>query len=110
MNLDRKDLNVELYRKLFLVRTAETGIRKYYHEDEMKTPMHMSMGEEAIVVGVCQALGGEGQVFGAYRSHALYLARTGETDGFFAEMYGKDSGIARGKAGSMHMSAPEKGL
>jgi TPP-dependent pyruvate/acetoin dehydrogenase alpha subunit len=108
--LDRKDLNIELYRKLYLIRAAETGIRKYYHEDEMKTPMHMSMGEEAIVVGVCQALGPEAQAFGTYRSHALYLAKTIETDRFFAEMYGKDSGVARGKAGSMHMSAPENGL
>lgn len=107
---DRKELNVALYEKVYLIRAAERGIQKYYHEDDMKTPMHMSMGEEAIVVGVCEALGPEGQMFGTYRSHALYLARTGETDDFFAEMYGKASGIARGKAGSMHMSAPQQGL
>ena len=108
--MERKELNIELYRKLYLIRTAENGIRKYYHEDDMKTPMHMSMGEEAIIVGACQALGPEGQVFGSYRSHAIYLAKTGETEGFFAEMYGKITGVARGKAGSMHMSAPESGL
>lgn len=108
--MDHKDLNIELYRKLYLIRAAESAIRKYYHEDDMKTPMHMSMGEEAIIVGACQALGADGQVFGSYRSHAIYLAKTGETDGFFAEMYGKVTGIARGKAGSMHMSAPESGL
>jgi TPP-dependent pyruvate/acetoin dehydrogenase alpha subunit len=76
----------------------------------MKTPMHMSMGEEAICVGVCQALGPNSQALGSYRSHALYLAKTGETDGFFAEMYGKATGVARGKAGSMHLSSPEHGL
>ena len=108
--MDRKKLNIDLYRKLYLVRSAECAIRKYYHEDDMKTPMHMSMGEEAIIVGTCQALGQEGQVFGSYRSHALYLAKTGETDGFFAELYGKVSGVARGKAGSMHMSSHEDGL
>jgi pyruvate dehydrogenase E1 component alpha subunit len=49
-------------------------------------------------------------VFGTYRSHALYLARTGDTDGFFGELYGRTSGAARGKAGSMHLAAPERGL
>jgi TPP-dependent pyruvate/acetoin dehydrogenase alpha subunit len=106
----RSALNIELYRSLYLIRSAETGIRKYYHEDDMKTPMHMSMGEEAIVAGVCRALGQDSQVYGSYRSHALYLAKTHDTDGFFAEMYGKATGPARGKAGSMHMSSPENGL
>lgn len=104
------DLNLDLYKKLYLIRKAEEEIRRYYPEDEMKTPMHMSMGEEAIVVGVCQALKSEDQIFGTYRSHALYIAKTGETDKFFAEMYGKMTGVAKGKAGSMHLSAPESGL
>ena len=108
--MNRQELNIELYRTLYLVRSAENGIRKYYHEDDMKTPMHMSMGEEAIIVGACEALGPQGQVFGSYRSHALYLSKTRETEGFFAEMYGKVTGVARGKAGSMHMSSPEHGL
>jgi len=103
-------LNSELYKKLYLIRKAETEIREHYFENEMKTPMHMSMGEEAIVVGVCQALGRNSQVFGTYRSHALYLVKTGETDKFFAEMYGKITGGAMGKAGSMHLSAPEEGV
>ena len=103
-------LNLDLYKKLYLIRKAETEIRKYYPEDEMKTPMHMSMGEEAIVAGVCQALEKNSQVFGTYRSHGLYLAKTEETDRFFAEMYGKMTGGAKGKAGSMHLTAPEVGL
>ncbi len=76
----------------------------------MKTPMHMSMGGEAISVGVCSALGNLGAVYGTYRSHALYLSMTGETDMFFGELYGKTTGVARGKAGSMHLSAPEYGF
>lgn len=106
----RKNLNYALYKKLLLIRTAEEGIQRYYSEDEMKTPMHMSMGEEAIAVGVCHALAPHDQVLGTYRSHAIYLAKTNETDRFFGELYGKISGVARGKAGSMHLSAPESGL
>jgi TPP-dependent pyruvate/acetoin dehydrogenase alpha subunit len=76
----------------------------------MKTPMHMSMGQEAIVAGVCHALKPQDQVLGTYRSHGLYLAKTQESDRFFAEMYGKVSGPCGGRAGSMHLLAPESGL
>jgi acetoin:2,6-dichlorophenolindophenol oxidoreductase subunit alpha len=108
--LDRRELSVELYRALFLIREAEGLIRKDYHQDLMKTPMHMSTGEEAICVGVCRALSASDQVLGTYRSHGLYLAKTGETDRFFAEMYGKVTGMAKGKGGSMHLTAPADGL
>lgn len=108
--MDRKELNIELYRGLFLIREAEGAIRKDYHQDVMKTPMHMSTGEEAICVGVCRALAVSDQVLGTYRSHGLYLAKTGETDRFFAEMYGKATGMAKGKGGSMHLTAPADGL
>lgn len=103
-------LHLELYRKMYLIRAAELLIQKHYPEDEMKTPMHMSMGEEAIVVGICHALKPEDQVLGTYRSHGVYLAKTGETDRFFAEMYGKASGCSGGKAGSMHLFSPQSGV
>lgn len=107
---DLTTLHLDLYCKMYLIRTAELLIQKHYPEDEMKTPMHMSMGEEAIVVGVCHALGTEDQVLGTYRSHGVYLAKTGETDKFFAEMHGKASGCSGGRAGSMHLLAPQSGL
>ena len=49
-------LRTDLYKKLYLVRSAEEMIKKHYSENEMKTPMHMSAGSEAIAVGVCYAL------------------------------------------------------
>ena len=104
---NRIGLNLELYKKGYLIRRTEEKIREYYLENEMKTPVHLSIGEEAIAAGVCQALSIEDQIFGTYRNHGIYLARTGETDKFFAELYGKQTGAARGKAGSMHISAPE---
>lgn len=101
---------LDLYKKMYLMRASEEAIIKYYPEDEMKTPMHMSMGEEAIVAGVCYALSDADYALGTYRSHALYLGKTGETRNFFAELYGKCTGTAKGKGGSMHLSSPEKGL
>ena len=105
----RSKLNKDLYEKLYLIRSAEAVIEKHYPEDEMKVPMHMSKGGEAISVGVCHALGENAQIFSSYRSHGIYLALTEETDEFFAEMYGKTTGMAKGKAGSMHLSALESG-
>ncbi len=103
-------LSVSFYQKLYLIRRVEERIRDLYGEDEMKTPMHMSRGGEAIAAGVLEAVGSKSQVFGTYRSHALYLAKTQETDKFFAEMYGKATGVAKGKGGSMHIAFPEAGF
>ena len=92
-----------LYRKMFLSRKAEEKIQEEYKNDEMKTPMHMSMGEEAIATGVCAALGKRAQIFSTYRTHGTYLASTEDVKSFFAELYGKDSGPGGGKGGSMHL-------
>ena len=108
--ITRKKINIDLYKKVYLVRRAEQAIAKYYPENDMKTPMHMSMGEEAITAGLSLALGKKHQAFGYYRSHALYLCKTGESNQFFAEMYGKASGVVRGRGGSMHLVAPKHGL
>lgn len=107
--MDTLALGVELYKRVYLIRKAEEFIIAEYPKNEMKTPMHMSMGEEAIAAGVCLALGDEGQVLASYRSHAVYLAKTNESDQFFAELYGRVTGVAKGKAGSMHLSNPALG-
>lgn len=103
-----EELNLDLYKKLYLIRSAEMSIRKYYGNNDMKTPMHMSMGEEAIVVGVCHALENRCQIFTTYRSHAAFLAKTQDTDYFFAEMYAKDASPIKGKGGSMHLCYSKK--
>ena len=81
------ELLLALYKKMYLIREAEAEIRREYSKDEMKTPMHMSLGGEAIAAGVCQALPEGSHTYGTYRNHALYLALTEETDKFFAELY-----------------------
>lgn len=102
-----KELNIDLYKKLYLIRSSELTIKKYYNENDMKTPMHMSMGGEAISVGICHASGNKSQVFATYRSHAAFLAKTQDTDYFFAEMYAKDISPLKGKGGSMHLCHPK---
>jgi TPP-dependent pyruvate/acetoin dehydrogenase alpha subunit len=101
---------LDRYRELLLIRLAEERIRREYPGDEMKTPVHLGIGGEAIAVGVVSVLPRGTPMFGTYRNHALYLALTGDLDGFFGELYGKATGCGRGKAGSMHLTAPEQGL
>lgn len=105
-----KEETLCLYQKLSLARLSEEKIREEYSKDEMKTPVHLGIGGEAIPVGVCHCLPKGSKIFGTYRNHSLYLAVTEDTDSFFGEMYGKASGVAKGKAGSMHLSAPEHGF
>lgn len=105
-----RELNLEFYEKLYLIRRSEEKIIERYSENQMKTPMHMSMGAEAIAVGICGALKPQDQVFGTYRSHALFLAKTGDTDDFFAEIYGKETAFLKGKGGSMHLCSPAHGF
>jgi pyruvate dehydrogenase E1 component alpha subunit len=94
---------------MYLIRAAEDAIVARYHENDMKSPMHMTAGAEAISAAVCLAIGDDSLCLSSYRSHGPYLARTLETDRFFAEMYGKRGGTADGRAGSMHLSAPAHG-
>jgi pyruvate dehydrogenase E1 component alpha subunit len=92
-----------LYRQLYLIRRAEQRIAEIYPSDKIKSPVHLSIGQEAVAVGVCQALRSDDVVSGTYRGHATYLAHGGDVSGMFAELYGKDTGVARGKGGSMHL-------
>ena len=92
-----------VYRSLRLIRRTEEEIARIYPTDKIKSPVHLSIGQEAIAVGVCDALT-PGDVIGAtYRGHAAYLAKGGDLKQMMAELYGKATGCAAGKAGSMHL-------
>lgn len=98
------------YRSLYLIRRVEEEIVKIYPTNAIKSPVHLSIGQESVSVGVCQALEPRDVVFGTYRSHALYLAKGGDLRKMMAELYGKVTGIARGKGGSMHLVDVEHGV
>lgn len=98
------------YRSMYRIRRTEEEIAKIYSTDKIKSPIHLSIGQEAISVGVCEALRHDDIVFGTYRGHALYLAKGGDLKEMIAELYGKTGGCARGKAGSMHLIDTEAGV
>ena len=92
-----------LYRNLKLIRGAEERVAKIYPTDNIKSPIHLSIGQEAISVGICDIINLDDFVIGTYRGHALYLAKGGDLNRFMAELYGKQDGCASGKGGSMHL-------
>src|SRR5262249_48369296 len=98
-----KDIGERLYQSLYRIRRVEEEIARIYPSDKIKSPVHLSIGQEAVSVGVCEALRADDVVFGTYRSHAYYLAKGGDLKRMLAELYGKAAGCARGKGGSMHL-------
>ena len=103
-------LNEILFISLYRIRRLEEEIVRIYPTDKIKSPTHLSIGQEAVSVGVCEALDEQDAVFGTYRNHALYLAKGGDLNGMMAELYGKRTGTSKGKGGSMHLTDVSKGL
>lgn len=100
----------EIYRRFYLIRRVEEEIARVYPTDKIQSPVHLSIGQELASVAVCSALEKRDKVFGSYRSHALYLAKGGDLPKFIAELYGKVTGCASGKGGSMHVVEPNAGV
>lgn len=89
---------------------VEEAIAERYAEQEMRCPVHLSIGQEATAVGVCHALLHSDRVFSTHRCHAHYLAMDGDLKAMLAEIYGKAAGCIGGRGGSMHLTDPAKGL
>src|SRR5260370_35101182 len=108
--LKGKRMIERFYRALYRIRRVEEEIAAVYPTDKIKSPVHLSIGQEAVSVGVCEALDARDVVFGTYRSHALYLAKGGDLRRMWAELFGKATGCAKGKGGSMHLIDVEHGV
>ena len=100
---------VKAYRKMYLIRHVEEEIaRRYYPtadktQSPMRCPVHLSIGQEGVAVGVAMAVPKGSHAYSTHRCHAHYLAWGGDLDAMVAELYGKASGCSRGLAGSMHL-------
>jgi pyruvate dehydrogenase E1 component alpha subunit len=92
-----------MYRSLLRIRMVELRIESLYHLDEMKTPIHLCIGQEAVAVGVCAALRREDYIASNHRGHGHYLAKGGDLKGMIAELYCREGGCAKGRGGSMHL-------
>lgn len=100
----------KLYASALQIRMVEDAIAELYPLWEMKTPTHFCTGQEAVPAGVCSALEKGDWVHAYYRSHGWYLAKGGDLNRMFAELYGKATGCAKGYGGSMHLIDLEAGF
>lgn len=105
-----KELVARLYKKMSLIRRLELRLAEVYHTDVVKSPVHLSVGQEAIAVGICDPLQADDIVSNTYRCHATYIAKGGDINEMMAELYGKATGCAGGKAGSMHLVDIKRGI
>ena len=100
----------QLLRAMLRIRIAEESLAELYRdEQEMRTPTHFSIGQEATPVGVSAALNRDDASYGSHRCHAPYLAKGGDLNAMVAELYGKENGCAHGRGGSVHLNDPRVG-
>lgn len=100
----------KLYYDMLRVRLIEEAIGEHYREQEMRCPVHLGIGQEAIAVGVSANLHRQDYVMSSHRSHLHYLAKGGDIKAMLAEIYGKSTGCSRGKGGSQHLIDIEAGF
>jgi TPP-dependent pyruvate/acetoin dehydrogenase alpha subunit len=105
-----KEFLIDLYKTMVRIRLCEESLVKPILNGEVRCPVHLYSGEEAIATGVCAALFEEDYIFGTHRSHGHYLAKGGGMGKLIAEIYGKETGCSRGRGGSMHIIEPRKGM
>lgn len=101
---------LKLYRKMYLMRRFEEETRPAYTQKKIGGFLHLYAGQEAVGAGVIEALQPEDYILSSYRLHALYLARGGSARAGMAELFGKETGCAKGRGGSMHFFDAEKGF
>ena len=104
--LEREELQreMEMYRQMLLIRRFEERALELRAGREVAGPVHPYIGQEAIAVGVCAALGRQDRITSTHRGHGHCIAKGAEPRRMFAELLGRSSGYCQGRAGSMHMA------
>ena len=100
----------DLYHSMLRIRYCEESLVKPIESGEVRCPVHLCTGQEAVSAGVCAALKQDDYIFGNHRSHGHYLAKGGGMKEMVAEIYGKETGCSRGRGGSMHLIDPQVGM
>src|ERR1700745_2041408 len=101
--------HLRFYRQMLAIRLFEEHVNDLYTRALMPGLAHLYIGEEAVAVGVCQALRRDDYITSTHRGHGHCLAKGASVNRMFAELLGKEPGYCRGKGGSMHIADPAKG-
>ena len=98
------DREIWTYKSLQRIRRTEEILADEYRNGTMRTPTHFGIGQEAVAVGVCEALTTDDAAFSHHRCHTHYLAKGGDLMGLVAELLGRETGCSRGRGGSVHLT------
>jgi acetoin:2,6-dichlorophenolindophenol oxidoreductase subunit alpha len=108
-NSDKHAL-MRLYERMVLIRQAEERLGEASLRGTVPGAVHLSIGQEAIAVGVSDQLTDEDWMTSTHRGHGHFLAKGGDVGAMFAEIWGKANGVCRGMGGSMHVADVSKGM
>jgi len=97
------EMKLCLFHTMLRIRRVQERIESEYMQDEMKTPVHLCLGQEAIASGVCATLRADDAMNSNHRSHGHYLAKGGDLNALLAELFCKSTGCSKGYGGSMHL-------
>src|ERR1044071_3111099 len=100
---------LHVYRQMIKIRLFEEQVNQLYLGAKMPGLAHLYIGQEAVAVGVCEALRDDDYITSTHRGHGHCLAKGAAVDKMFAELLGKADGYCRGKGGSMHIADQERG-
>src|SRR6266545_6838690 len=100
---------LHMYEQMFKIRSFEEQVNELYQAAKMPGLAHLYIGEEAIAVGVCEALTREDYITSTHRGHGHCLAKGASIDKMFCELLGKEAGYCKGKGGSMHIADQDTG-
>jgi len=100
---------LRMYRKMWMIRLFEEQVNELYTRALMPGLAHLYVGQEAVAVGICEALKANDYITSTHRGHGHCVAKGASPDRMFAELLGKEAGYCRGKGGSMHIADPATG-
>lgn len=103
------ELWLHMYAQMVKIREFEEKVNELYTQAIMPGLAHLSIGQEAVAVGVCEALRRDDYITSTHRGHGHCLAKGASVDRMFAELLGKEAGYCRGKGGSMHIADQDTG-
>jgi TPP-dependent pyruvate/acetoin dehydrogenase alpha subunit len=113
-NTDISKYSVEFLSNLFYsmlrIRMIEEVIESKYHEDQMKSPIHLVIGQEATSVGVCESLEKSDHIYSSHRTHGNYLAKGGDLKAMMSELFCRENGCCGSRGGSMHLIDKRVGM
>lgn len=104
-----RDRWLHIYRQMLRIRRFEQQINELSEMRQIPGPVHLYIGQEAVAVGVCEALRRDDYITSTHRGHGHCLAKGASPDRMLAEVLGKAPGYCRGKGGSMHIADPDTG-